>query len=124
MATSLLAVPAVPLRSVHTSNLSALFTQLPLSLVVSTSQAGTVIFVRNAMASSPPISAPLLSPWAWLLLRTAPPLAAAPQCGTVATCPLWRNSGSRAAGTTPAPWRLCCTTMARRRGALPSASGP
>ena len=35
-----------PLRSVHTSNLPALFTQLGISLVVSTYQAGKVILVR------------------------------------------------------------------------------
>lgn len=36
-----------PLRSVHTSNLPALFEQLGISLVVSTYQAGKVILVRN-----------------------------------------------------------------------------
>ncbi|HEX9844451.1 MAG TPA: TIGR03032 family protein [bacterium] len=44
------AAPAVPdaaLRSVHTSNLPALFERLQLSLVVSTYQAGKVIVVRN-----------------------------------------------------------------------------
>ncbi len=40
------AVDGAPLRSVHTSNLPALFTQLGISLVVSTYQAGKVILVR------------------------------------------------------------------------------
>jgi hypothetical protein len=35
------------LRSVHTSNLPALFAQLQVSLVVSTYQAGKVILIRN-----------------------------------------------------------------------------
>ena len=35
------------LKSVHTSNLPALFGQLQLSLVVSTYQAGKVILIRN-----------------------------------------------------------------------------
>ena len=38
---------ADPLRSVHTSNLPALFAQLGISLVVSTYQAGKAIVVRN-----------------------------------------------------------------------------
>lgn len=37
----------MPLRSVHTSNLPGLFTQLGISLVVSTYQAGKVILVRS-----------------------------------------------------------------------------
>src|SRR2546423_11862798 len=41
------AVSETPLRSVHTSNLPALFDQLQSSLVVSTYQAGKVIVVRN-----------------------------------------------------------------------------
>jgi hypothetical protein len=40
------AVEPTALRSVHTSNLPALFTQLGISLVVSTYQAGKVILVR------------------------------------------------------------------------------
>src|SRR4029434_6035255 len=36
-----------PLRSVHTSNLPALFDQLGISLIVSTYQAGKAIVVRN-----------------------------------------------------------------------------
>jgi hypothetical protein len=39
------------LRSVHTSNLPALFDQLRISLVVSTYQAGKVIVVRNDRGS-------------------------------------------------------------------------
>src|SRR5215813_8327682 len=41
------ASPEAALRSVHTSNLPALFAQLHISLVVSTYQAGKVIVVRN-----------------------------------------------------------------------------
>src|SRR5207245_4582888 len=41
------AAPETPLRSVHTSNLLALFDQGQLSLAVSTYQAGKVIVVRN-----------------------------------------------------------------------------
>ena len=43
----LMANEASALRSVHTSNLPALFDQLGISLVVSTYQAGKVIVVRN-----------------------------------------------------------------------------
>src|SRR2546426_372659 len=39
--------PAAALRSVHTSNLPALFDRLQISLVVSTYQAGKIIVVRN-----------------------------------------------------------------------------
>ena len=38
---------AAPLRSVHTANLADLFSQLGISIVVSTYQAGKVILVRN-----------------------------------------------------------------------------
>ena len=41
------ASPDAALRSVHTSNLPALFEHLQISLVVSTYQAGKVILVRN-----------------------------------------------------------------------------
>ena len=41
------APPDATLRSVHTSNLPALFEQLRISLVVSTYQAGKVILIRN-----------------------------------------------------------------------------
>jgi hypothetical protein len=42
------AAPDVALRSVHTSNLPALFDRLQISLVVSTYQAGKVIVIRSA----------------------------------------------------------------------------
>src|SRR5215510_2036226 len=41
------ASPDTALRSVHTSNLPALFAQLQISLAVSTYQAGKVILIRN-----------------------------------------------------------------------------
>ena len=43
-----------PLRSVHTTNLPDLLSQLQISLAISTYQAGKVIIARNAMA-----------PWQW-----------------------------------------------------------
>jgi hypothetical protein len=42
-----LTAPEAALRSVHTSNLPALFAQLQISLVVSTYQAGKLIVVRQ-----------------------------------------------------------------------------
>jgi hypothetical protein len=49
------------LRSVHTSNLPALFGQLQVSVVVSTYQAGKVILIRNDEGVL--TSAPSASPW-------------------------------------------------------------
>ena len=62
--------PDAALRSVHTSNLPALFEQLQISLLVSTYQAGKVIVVRADGGRSIRTSAP--SPNRWASPPTAP----------------------------------------------------
>ena len=91
------------LRSVHTSNLPALFAELQVSLVVSTYQAGKVILVRNDEGGcSTPTSAPSASPWG------SPPIGARLTIGGTNTVWYYRNMPAVAAKLEPAGKHDAC----------------